>query len=71
MAANAADLGIFLGYDERSNGGIQGHRVYNWETNRATNQFGVNFNPDLSGMKHVADLAANSFQMQFLNSREL
>ena len=65
--AKAADVGIFLGYDERSDGGIQGYRVYNWETNRTSNRFDVDFNPDLPGMKYVADLAANSFQMQFLN----
>ena len=63
----AADVGIFLSYDERSDGGVQGYRVYNWETNLTTNRFDVDFNPDLPGMKYVADLAANSFQMQFLN----
>ena len=65
----AADVGIFLGYDERSDGGIQGYRVYNWETNKTTNRFDVDFNPDLPGIKYVASLAANSFQMQFLNRK--
>ena len=67
LAQKAADVGIFLGYDERSDGGVQGYRVYNWETNKTTNRYDVDFNPDLPGMKYIADLAANSVQMQFLN----
>ena len=41
--------------------------MYNWETNKTTNRYDVDFNPDLPGMKYVADIAANSMQMKFLN----
>ena len=63
----AGKVGIFLGYDERSDGGVQGYRVYNWQTNKTTNRYDVDFNSDLPAMNFIADIAANSVQMQFLN----
>ena len=65
----AGKVGIFLGYDERSDGGIQGYRVYNWQTNKTTNRYDVDFNADLPAMNFIADIAANSVQMQFLNRK--
>ena len=65
----AGEVGILLGYDERSDGGVQGYRVYNWDTNLTSNRFDVDFNPDLPGMLYVADLATNSVQMQFLGRK--
>ena len=56
-----------MGYDERSDGDIQSHRVYKWQTNMTTNYYDIDFNPELLAMKFITDIAANSIRMQFLN----
>jgi hypothetical protein len=63
----AADVGIFLGHGERSDGGLQGFRVYKYATNKVVIRHDVDFNPTLPAMKYITTVAATATDSQFVN----
>ena len=65
----AGQVGIFLSYDDRSDGGIQGYRVFNWDTGRVVHRYDCDFNQDLPAMEYIAKMMCTSSDAQFLNRR--
>ena len=65
----SGQVGIFLSYDDRSDGGIQGYRVYNWDTGRVVHRYDCDFNRDLPAMEYIAKMMCTSSDAQFLNRR--
>ena len=63
----AAAIGIYLGHGERSDGGIQGYRVFKPSTNRIVVKHDVDLLPDIPAMQHIARMASTSVQSQFLH----
>ncbi len=65
----AGQVGIFLSYHDRSDGGVQGYRVYHWDSGRVTNRYDCDFNPDLPAMAYISKMLTTSADAQFLNRR--
>ena len=65
----AGQVGIFLSYDDRSDGGIQGYRVFNWDSGRVVHRYDCDFNQDLPAMEYIAKMMCTSADAQFLNRR--
>ena len=63
----AADVGVYLGHGERSDGGLQGYRVYKYATNKVVIRHDVSFNCTLPAMKYISTVTATSADAQFLN----
>jgi hypothetical protein len=65
----AADIGIYLGHGERSDGGLQGFRIYKYDTNKVVIRHDVELNPTLQGIKYITTVAATSADSQFINRK--
>ena len=65
----AGQVGIFLSYNDRSDGGVQGYRVFHWDSGRVVNRYDCDFNPDLPAMAYIATMLTTSADAQFLNRR--
>ena len=63
----AADAGVYLGHGERSDGGLQGYRVYKYATNKVVIRHDVSFNCTLPAMQYISTVTATSADAQFLN----
>ena len=46
----AGQVGIFLSYHDRSDGGVQGYTVFHWDSGRVVDRYDCHFNPDLPVM---------------------
>ena len=65
----AGQVGILLSYNDRSDGGVQGYRVYHWKSGRVVNRYDCDFNPDLPAMSYITKMLTTSADAQFLNRR--
>ena len=65
----AGQVGIFLSYHDRTDGGVQGYRVFHWDSGRVAHRYDCDFNPDLPAMSYISKMLTTSADAQFLNRR--
>ena len=64
----AAQVEILLSYHDRSDDGVQGYRVYHWNSGRVVHRYDCDFNPELLPvMSYITKMLTTSADAQFLN----